>query len=143
MTADEPSDQKSTLIAYRLKQAHESLSEADCLLAGSRSPRSVINRAYYAAYYALLALLQKQGAVPKKHTGAISLFDTDFVRNGVFSKERSRDLHFLFNARQTSDYRVIDEADEIDASEAIQKARCIVEDIERYLSNDNDAENQC
>ncbi|MFH1378250.1 MAG: HEPN domain-containing protein [Planctomycetota bacterium] len=137
MTADDPLDQKSTLIAYRLKQAHESLSDADFLLAGGRSPRSVINRAYYAAYYALLALLQKQGAVPKKHTGAISIFDTDYIRAGVFSKERSRDLHFLFNARQTSDYRVTDEADEIDASEAIQKARSIVEDIEQYLTITN------
>jgi hypothetical protein len=36
------------LSRYRLKQAEESIGEATCLLSGKGSPRSIINRAYYA-----------------------------------------------------------------------------------------------
>lgn len=48
---------KHQLARYRIKQAEESLEEAEFLLLGRKSPRSVINRAYYAMFYAVLALL--------------------------------------------------------------------------------------
>jgi uncharacterized protein (UPF0332 family) len=43
-------------------------------------------------FYAVLALLQKVGKVPRKHSGAISLFDTEFVRKG-----RLLVVQFLFS----------------------------------------------
>lgn len=87
------SDEVSHLVAYRLEQAQVALDDAKFLLGGNRSPQSVINRAYYAMFYAVLALLQKAGKVPSKHAGAISLFDTEFVAKGTFGKELSKDLH--------------------------------------------------
>jgi len=59
---------------------------------------SVINRAYYAMFYAVLALLQSIGKVAGKHTGAIGLFDTEFVLKGALSREMSRDLHNRVNS---------------------------------------------
>ena len=46
----------STLLRYRLEQAHETLREAQILLKED-ALRGTINRAYYAMFYALLALL--------------------------------------------------------------------------------------
>ncbi len=69
-------DEIQTLIHYRLDQAMSSMDDAKYLLEGHRDPRSIINRSYYAMFYATLALLQKLGKVPRKHTGVISLFDT-------------------------------------------------------------------
>lgn len=74
------------LIRHRLNQAEESLKDAKVLLDSNRSPRSIINRSYYAMFYAVLALLQKIGKVPRKHSGVISLFDTEFVLKGFFPK---------------------------------------------------------
>jgi uncharacterized protein (UPF0332 family) len=45
------------LARYRLKQAEESINDAICLFSGKGSPRSIINRAYYAMFYAVLALI--------------------------------------------------------------------------------------
>jgi uncharacterized protein (UPF0332 family) len=45
------------LAKYRLKQAEECISEASYLLSGTKSPRSVMNRTYYAMFYAVLALI--------------------------------------------------------------------------------------
>jgi hypothetical protein len=42
------SEEKQIILSrYRLKQAEESVEEADYLLMGGKSPRSIINRAYY------------------------------------------------------------------------------------------------
>lgn len=83
----------SALIKYRLEQAQIALDDGKFLLDGGRSPQSIINRAYYAMFYAVLALLQKIGKVPSRHAGAISIFDTEFVMKGIFPKELSRDFH--------------------------------------------------
>ena len=72
----------SDLIGYRLAQSNTSLSDAKYLLDGNRSPQGIVNRSYYAMFYAALALLQKIGRVPAKHTGVIGLFDTEFVLKG-------------------------------------------------------------
>ncbi len=44
------------LIQYRLKEADESLKEAEVLLREGMSMRAVMNRMYYAMFYAVLAL---------------------------------------------------------------------------------------
>lgn len=58
-------------------------------------------------FYATLALLQKIEKVPSKHTGAISLFDREFVAKGVFASDFSKDFHKAFTLRQSADYRII------------------------------------
>jgi uncharacterized protein (UPF0332 family) len=59
------------LVNYRLEQAQTALEDGKFLLEGGRSPQSIVNQAYYAMFYAALALLQKIGKVPSKHTGVI------------------------------------------------------------------------
>ena len=47
---------RETLLQYRIKQAEETLADADAMAKGGLSPRSILNRAYYAMFYAVLAL---------------------------------------------------------------------------------------
>jgi uncharacterized protein (UPF0332 family) len=54
------SEDKQALIQYRLSQAKDSIREAEVLLGGGMSFRSVMNRLYYALFYAVLALLQEK-----------------------------------------------------------------------------------
>ena len=46
------------LVARRMQQATEALEDGRYLLAAGRGARTAVNRAYYAAFYAVLALLQ-------------------------------------------------------------------------------------
>ncbi len=126
-------DEILVLIRHRLDQAEESLMDAKVLLDGDRSPRSIINRSYYAMFYAVLALLQKIGKVPRKHSGVISLFDTEFVLKGLFSKELSKDFHDIFNLRQVSDYQVIEPVTSKDAETTLKRAEGFVEAVSKYL----------
>ncbi len=121
------------LVNYRLEQAQTALEDGKFLLEGERSPQSIVNRAYYAMFYAALALLQKIGKVPSKHTGVISLFDTEFVVKGIFHKELSRNFHKAFEMRQMFDYQVMVPASAAKAQEIWQKAVLFVETVSKYL----------
>ena len=123
------------LITNRLEQARNALDDAKFLLDGNRSPQSIINRSYYAMFYAALALLQKIGKVPSKHAGVISLFDTEFALKGTFPKELSKDFHKAFELRQLSDYKVIEDSSLDKSEEVLNNAVRFVETVRNYLLN--------
>ena len=127
------SEEILSLIKYRLEQAQTALEDGKFLLEGARSPQSIVNRAYYAMFYAALALLQQIRKVPSKHAGVISLFDTEFVVRGIFPKELSKDFHKVFELRQMFDYRVLEPASAAKAQEVLQKAVRFVEAVRNYL----------
>ena len=52
------------LVKHRIDQAREALNDAKYLVDGKRSSQSIVNRAYYAMFYAALALLQ---SISKNH----------------------------------------------------------------------------
>jgi uncharacterized protein len=91
-------EQLSALVRYRLDQAHDTLHEA-AILRDASADRGATNRAYYAMFYALLALLATRQLGTSRHSGAIALFDREFVKTGVFAPELSRALHLAFDRR--------------------------------------------
>lgn len=93
------------IVKYRIDQAEESLKDAQLLVDSGGSFRSIINRSYYVMFYAALALIAAKGTGSSKHSGAISIFDREYVKTGVFQKEMSKMLHKAFNLRQESDYK--------------------------------------
>lgn len=125
-----------TLVKYRLEQAQSALDDAKYLIDGNRSPQSIINRSYYAMFYAALALLQNISKAPSKHSGVISLFDTEFVIKGVFPKDLSKDFHKAFELRQNVDYKVIRPITLDRATEIWHKAFDFLKKIRSYLLDD-------
>lgn len=93
---------QETLLAYRLREAEETLADARTLLDAGGSTRAVINRSDYATFYGVLALFILEGIELRtsKHAGVIGFFDKEFIHPGKLSVEYSRMLHRLFDARQ-------------------------------------------
>jgi uncharacterized protein (UPF0332 family) len=79
------SKSSKSAIHARMNQARETLEEAETLFHQDYW-RGTINRAYYAMFYAVLALAASEGVAISKHTHAISFLDKEFVRKGVFPK---------------------------------------------------------
>lgn len=121
------------LVKRRLEQAQEALDDAKYLIDGNRSPQSIVNRSYYAMFYAALALLQKISKAPSKHSGVISLFDREFVMSGIFEKEISKDFHKAFELRQSIDYKIIKPISADKANQIWQKAGNFVQTVRHYL----------
>jgi uncharacterized protein len=124
------------LSSYRLSQARDSLREADVLQREEMNLRSVMNRLYYAMFYAVLALLQTKQLGTSKHSGAIALFDREFVKPGIFPKELSKALHRAFELRQKGDYLEEAEITSADveevrplAGEFVDKAESVIQQL--------------
>ena len=104
------SSYKETLIRYRLDEAKAALQDAQMLYEQNGTPRSDVNRAYYA------------------------MFDREFVKKNVFSKEMSTVLYHAFDIRLTGDYRELLEISKEQAAEILHSASKFVRSIEEQLS---------
>ena len=120
-------------IRLRLEQARETLKEADALREHELW-RGVINRSYYAMFYAVLALGVYKQIVLSKHSQAIAFFDKEFVKTGTFPRELSRSLHLGFDQRQVSDYGDIWTVNQKEAETIFSEAGLFVDGIGDYLN---------
>lgn len=127
-------DRGEELIRYRLSRAKETLEEAR-LLAENKHGNAAVNRLYYACFYAVLALLIRDGRYSSKHSGVRALFNIHFVKTGEVPKEMARIYNDLFERRQEGDYDDFIVFDAVDVqnwlSEAESFVRCISEWIQR------------
>ena len=120
------------LMTYRLEQANESLEAATALLEKDLI-RPSVNRAYYAMFYAVLALRTLEKKETSKHGGAIALFDRNFVKKGIFAKDFSRWLHDAFDLRQRSDYAALYRVSMDEAEKTLENARAFVMEVTRQI----------
>ena len=97
------SSNKQDYINYRLKTARETL-DAARLLAKEGYWNSVINRLYYACFYAVSALIYKYELKARSHSGLKNQFTLHFVKAGLIDKKQARIYLDLFDYRQEGDY---------------------------------------
>jgi uncharacterized protein (UPF0332 family) len=124
---------KPALIRLRLERAKETLQAAHILYDQGSSPIGIVNRAYYAMFYAALAMLVTVDRHSVKHSGVIALFDKEFVRQNIISKEMGRMLHQAFESRLEGDYRDNAKIDDKMATEILESADEFVRVIEQKL----------
>lgn len=91
------------LIDYRLQRAAETLEEAR-IMQNVKHWNTCANRLYYAAFYAVSALLVKNSHTASKHSGVKALFNRHYVKPNAVSKENGRLYNRLFDLRQEGDY---------------------------------------
>lgn len=103
------------------------------LLRQGKFYKGAVNRFYYAMFYAVLALLITRQLGTSKHSGAISLFDQEFVKPGIFDKEMSMWLHSAFELRLEADYAELVEISAETAYECAQQATIFLEKIANHL----------
>ena len=127
------SEKKAELARYRIKQAEESLEEAEFLLSGKKSPRSIINRAYYAMFYSVLALLVYESYSSSKHSGVIGFFNKKFIKEKIFSEDLGRSINSAFELRQRGDYREYFELSYETVIPYIDKARIFLAAVRDHL----------
>jgi uncharacterized protein (UPF0332 family) len=125
-------EQLHALVRYRLQQAAETLREASLLLDQS-AWRGAQNRAYYAMFYAVHALLATRQLGSSKHSGVLGLFDREFVKPGLLPRALSRSLRLAFNRRQSWDYGEVAELDPEEITETVAEAKLFVQAIEEFL----------
>jgi len=124
---------KQILIEYRMDRAHQTLNAAQLLDEQNADSASVVNRAYYAIFYAALAMLATIGEETSKHSGVLALFDRHFIKTGILPKEMGKFLHNAFDMRQTADYEDKAEISREVSRQILEFAKEFVRSIEKKL----------
>ena len=106
MTENQPtdSDYRDTLIRYWMEKAHESMAAAQSEYDSGRGATSVRNL-YYSCFYALTAVLVKEGYSFKKHTAVKAALHRDLIRTGVVEQAWGRFYNKVFDSRHEGDYQ--------------------------------------
>jgi len=86
--------------------------------------------------YAVLALLALRRKETSKHSGAISLFDREFVLPGVFSKDLSSALHYAFRQRLAADYAVSCTVQADEVRRLCNEAHTFIAQVKEYLTQE-------
>ena len=94
---------KQELINHRVQRSQETFEDA-ILLASKEHWSSVVNRLYYAAFYAVSALLLQMDVYSKTHTGLKSKFHEHFIKTQKLSYGAGKIYDELFSYRQDGDY---------------------------------------
>ena len=123
---------KSELIKYRLDRAWDTLDDAR-ILAEKEKWNSTINRLYYAAYYAVIALLLHKGLKPTTHNGAKSNFTQYFIKTGEIPIEYGKFYSQLFTWRQKGDYDDLFDFDKKKVDSYFVPVKALIEIIEKKI----------
>ena len=96
-------DERRDLIIYRMEKAWSSLTQVDHLI-GQNYWNLATNRMYFGCYYAVTAILIKEGYHASSHKGVRNKFDEHFIKTGKISEKLGRTFSKLFQNGQAGDY---------------------------------------
>ena len=125
---------KQDYIDYRINSAKETLRAAR-LLAENALWTSVMNRLYYACFYAISALLYKHDINATSHSGLKHQFTQHFVKTGLIDKELGKAFARIFDLRQKGDYGDFYNLDEEKTMPYFEPVEKLLEQIESLLAD--------
>ena len=118
-------ERQKNLSNYRIAEAEDSLKvAAHCLKEGLY--KDSINRSYYAAFYAVKAILALSTVDFKRHKDVMGYFNKEYVAKG-------RKLGTLQRVREKSDYDDFYIASREKAEEQFQTAKLVIGEVKKYL----------
>lgn len=126
-------EQAIDISKVRLEHAKECLQDAKLLLAGE-SYRSAANRAYYAVFHAMRAVLALDGVDMKHHSGIISAFRRLYIKTGIFDVSLSELISELSTMREGSDYNDFFIVSKAETAEQVASAEIFLNAVETYLN---------
>lgn len=121
------------LIKYRLSRALETYEEA-LILARENHWNASANRLYYSCFYAVSALLLKNGLNTSTHNGVKTEFHKSFIKSGIISKHSGRTYSRLFNLRQEGDYLDFKRLEQTDVDSFFPEVNEFIHEISSHLN---------
>ena len=128
-------ENRQDYINYRFQRAEESYEDA-LILANKERWNSVVNRLYYACFYAVIALLLQNKVETKSHDGARRQFGLTVVREGLVEKRLGKLYTNLFNIRHKGDYGDLLDFDEQTVTPLLPQVREFLNQIKLLLNTD-------
>ena len=126
------SDDRESLIKYRLEQADESIRDVELLIENDRL-RAAVNRIYYGMFYSLLALALAYRFKTSKHGQLIGWFNKTFIQEGAIDPKYGKMINKAFNRRTKGDYDAYVEFQKYTVLEMFGEMKEFISQIKSYL----------
>jgi len=121
-------EERKAIVQFRMEKSLRTLEEAK----GNVSLRfwpAAANRLYYAAYYAVSALLIANGDVAQTHVGVKGVFGMKFIKSGVVSRTVGELYSELFSRRMTGDYDDTYDLQEEDVLPLVEPTEKLIQEV--------------
>lgn len=118
---------------YRLSRAKETLNTAIIILDEIKDYTSANNRAYYAMFYAIRAVLALEQIDFKKHKDVMAYFNKNYVNTEIFPKKIGRKIAQAQRVREDSDYDDEYRPSYEKTRQQLDTAKELIELVEKYI----------
>lgn len=115
-----------------IEKAEDTLSDAAFNFEYERY-EAAINRAYYAIFYCISALLEVKQVSTKTHQGSHNKFNELYIKTELMPATLNTSLDVVFSLRQSGDYDFRFEPTEIEASSAVKHAHIFLAATKAYF----------
>lgn len=132
MTGKSPIDHRSEIIKYWMEKARESMESAKSEFHSGRNTTAVRNL-YYACFYALTAVLLKEGQSFKKHTGVKAALHKDLIKTGMIEPDWGKFYNRIFDSRHEGDYQPLRTFDAEEVKLYLDQGAGFIAQMERLL----------
>ena len=119
---------------YRLNKAKETLETAKMIFNEGKDFLSANNRAYYAIFYAIRAVLAIEEIDFKRHKDVLAYFNKEYVNKEKFPKMIGRKISQAQRIREDSDYDDYEPSFE-KTEQQINTAQELIGLVEEYINN--------
>lgn len=123
-----------TLAFYRLEQSKENLEEAEALFSINKF-KGASNRAYYAIFHAIKAILALEETDFKKHSSVIAYFNKEYISKNIFPRELGKRVSEARFFREKSDYVDFYIVTKEECQAQIETAKVMIESAEKFINN--------
>ena len=120
---------------YRLNKAKETLETAKMIFNEGKDFSSANNRAYYAIFYAIRAVLAIEEIDFKRHKDVLAYFNKEYVNKEKFPKMIGRKISQAQRIREDSDYDDDYEPSLEKTEQQINTAQELIGLVENYVNN--------
>ncbi len=115
-----------------IARAEDTLSDATFTFENERF-EVCVNRAYYAVFYCITALLEAKQVYAKTHQGSHNKFNELYLKTALMPQTLNDSLDTVFSLRQAGDYDFRIEITELEAQAAIYHARIFLAATRAYF----------
>lgn len=120
---------------YRLAKAKETLKTAEVIFKDIKDYTSANNRAYYAIFYAIRAVLALEQVDFKRHKDVIAYFNKNYINTEVFPKQIGRKISQAQRIREDSDYDDEYVPSHEKTEQQIETAHELIDLVEKYIKS--------
>lgn len=120
---------------YRFAKAQETLATAEWIFKEGTDYTSANNRAYYAIFYAIRAVLALEQKDFKRHKDVVAYFNQYYVNTGIFPKQIGRKIAQAQRVREDSDYDEEYSPSYEKTEQQINTAKELIVLVDKYIEN--------